>query len=424
MAETAILAENVGKKYIIAHNQQKRDLSLTYAIVDGIKNIVSHSPKVRKEDFWALRDIDLEIMRGERIGILGNNGAGKSTLLKLFSRVTEPTTGRIEMYGRVSSMLEVGTGFHGDLTGRENIFLNGAILGMTKKEIARKFDEIVAFSEIENFIDTPVKRYSSGMYVRLAFAVAAHLDPDILIVDEVLAVGDTRFQKKCLGRMGEIAGKNNTILYVSHNVGTIRQLCSRVIYLDRGRVTFVGGVEESIALYLKNSDTDLYKCINTFENMKRDGYLTRFAEIDSIELQGSRQGAYPADGPVRFRINITAKQDVKNLCVRAEIRSADDVAAGTSFSDFLGNLEAGKSCTCDLELRGHRLASGNYKAAVSVSSGDNITGFIDHDRVIPGFVFSVARPEDGSGILEGWHEEWGSVRLPGMTAENLISSGK
>ena len=203
------------------------------------------------EEFWALKDVNFEVKRGEVVGIIGRNGAGKSTLLKILSRITEPSDGRVEIKGRVASLLEVGTGFHPELTGRENIYLNGAILGMTRAEIRRKFDEIVAFAEVERFLDTPVKRYSSGMYVRLAFAVAAHLEPEILIVDEVLAVGDAEFQKKCLGKMKKAAaGQGRTVLFVSHSMSAVSALCHRGIVLHRGRLLFDGLVEDALARYL------------------------------------------------------------------------------------------------------------------------------------------------------------------------------
>ena len=205
----------------------------------------------RRSDFWALKDVSFEVPPGEVLGVVGRNGAGKSTLLKVLSRITEPTTGRVELRGRVGSLLEVGTGFHPELTGRENIYLNGAILGMKRREIARKFDEIVAFAEVEQFLDTPVKRYSSGMYMRLAFAVAAHLEPEILLVDEVLAVGDAEFQKKCLGKMGDVAGEGRTVLFVSHNMGAVQTVCRRALLLDHGRVKMIGPAEEVVAEYLK-----------------------------------------------------------------------------------------------------------------------------------------------------------------------------
>ncbi|HZG37634.1 MAG TPA: ABC transporter ATP-binding protein, partial [Nodosilinea sp.] len=220
MSDTVIRVENLGKKYIIGHQQQERYTALRDVLANKAKGMTQlFNPKSKiqnpkSEEFWALKDVSFEVKRGDRIGIIGRNGAGKSTLLKILSRITEPTEGRISIKGRVASLLEVGTGFHPELTGRENIFLNGAILGMSKVDIRRKFDEIVAFAEVERFLDTPVKRYSSGMYVRLAFAVAAHLEPEVLIVDEVLAVGDTAFQKKCLGKMEDVAEKEGrTVLF-------------------------------------------------------------------------------------------------------------------------------------------------------------------------------------------------------------------
>lgn len=236
--------ENISKKYIISHKsgQKSRYNSLVETISNKFKSLIPStknlalSTKNQREEFWALKDISFKVNQGDKIGIIGRNGAGKSTLLKILSRITEPTEGRVKIKGRVASLLEVGTGFHPELTGRENIFLNGAILGMKKEEIKRKFDEIVAFSEIEKFLDTPVKRYSSGMYVRLAFAVAAHLEPEILLVDEVLAVGDAEFQKKCLGKMEEVSKEGRTILFVSHNMPMVLNLCSKGILLNKGEI--------------------------------------------------------------------------------------------------------------------------------------------------------------------------------------------
>ena len=258
MEDSVIKVNGLGKRYQIRHGGQKAAHSLREALPQALHSLMHPFKFTREasEDFWALRDVSFEIKRGECVGIIGRNGAGKSTLLKILSRITEPTTGRIELHGRVGSLLEVGTGFHQELTGRENIYLNGTILGMKKKEIDRKFDEIVAFSEIEKFLDTPVKRYSSGMYVRLAFAVAAHLEPEILIIDEVLAVGDVQFQKKCLGKMGDVAKEGRTVIFVSHNMGAIRQLCSRGIYLLEGRVDKMGDIDSVIERYLHgHSDT-------------------------------------------------------------------------------------------------------------------------------------------------------------------------
>src|SRR5947209_2384927 len=255
MSDTIITVENLSKRYIIGHQRGKDD-GLRHAIERAVRaplNWVRHGMRAqgaKREEFWALRDVNLEIKQGEVVGIIGRNGAGKSLLLKILSRITEPTKGRIRIKGRVASLLEVGTGFHQELTGRENIFLNGAILGMTHAEIKRKFDEIVAFAEVERFLDTPVKRYSSGMYVRLAFAVAAHLEPEILIVDEVLAVGDIEFQRKCQGKMDDVASHGRTVLLVSHNTAAVLSLCTRVLYLGNGEVRSDGKTEEVVSHYL------------------------------------------------------------------------------------------------------------------------------------------------------------------------------
>ena len=257
---TIIKVEGLSKQYLINKSQQPKADTLYGNVINGLKNIKHLTQKKEMVDFWALEDISFEIEQGDRVGIIGRNGAGKSTLLKILSRITPPTKGRIEYSGRMASLLEVGTGFHGDLSGRENIYLNGSILGMNKQEIDRKFDEIVDFAEIEKFLDTPVKRYSSGMYVRLAFAIAAHLDTEILIIDEVLAVGDAAFQKKCIGKMDDVSGSGKTILFVSHNIGHLSALCNKSIVLSNGRVTFDGEIEGGIAKYnLENKTLNINK---------------------------------------------------------------------------------------------------------------------------------------------------------------------
>lgn len=265
-ADVVIRAERLGKKYLIGHQSERESyIALRDVISRTARNFARTAGDILRgrpmvmgdsaEEFWALKDIHFEVRRGEVLGIIGRNGAGKSTLLKILSRVTEPTIGRVHLHGRVASLLEVGTGFHPELTGRENIYLNGAILGMTRAEVRRKFDEIVAFAEVERFLDTPVKRYSSGMYVRLAFAVAAHLEPEILVVDEVLAVGDAAFQKKCLGKMGDVARKEGrTILFVSHNMDAIQQLCGRAILLNAGMILDEGTPTKVMSSYLAGVD--------------------------------------------------------------------------------------------------------------------------------------------------------------------------
>ncbi len=259
---TVIKVEKLSKRYLLSHKPKVRYLTLREALTNNAKAVgqrlrrpFSSGPELSggaapTEEFWALKDVSFEVKQGERIGIVGHNGAGKSTLLKILSRITEPTGGRVSLKGRVASLLEIGTGFHPELTGRENIFLNGAILGMSRVEILTKFDEIVAFAEVEKFLDTPVKRYSSGMYVRLAFAVAAHLEPEILIVDEVLAVGDAQFQKKCLGKMEEVGKGGRTVLFVSHQMAAIQKLCGRAVVLKNGGVKFIGDTQTAIGMYL------------------------------------------------------------------------------------------------------------------------------------------------------------------------------
>jgi lipopolysaccharide transport system ATP-binding protein len=264
-SDAVIQAEALGKRYQLSHRRSSNGDGLRHVLNDAVWAPVrwmrrdKTAPKgahlsTTVEDFWALRDVNFKVREGDVLGVIGRNGAGKSTLLKLLSQITEPTQGRIRLRGRVASLLEVGTGFHPELTGRENIFLNGAILGMSRGEIRRKFDEIVAFSEVEEFLDTPVKRYSSGMYVRLAFAVAAHLEPEILVVDEVLAVGDAQFQKKSLGKMGEVSRQGRTVLFVSHNMLAVAKLCARGLVLERGKVVFDGDAKGAIAHYQSGSE--------------------------------------------------------------------------------------------------------------------------------------------------------------------------
>ena len=275
-SDTIIRVESLGKKYLIGHQtgQSRRQSYKRFSdlVLNAAKALVrcwrnrGATPRESKEEFWALQDVSFEIQRGDVIGIIGRNGAGKSTLLKILSGITEPTTGRVEIDGRVASLLEVGTGFHPELTGRENIFLNGAILGMTRAEIRSKFDEIVAFAEVERFLDTPVKRYSSGMYVRLAFAVAAHLEPEILIVDEVLAVGDVQFQRKCLNRMKSVSRDGRTVLFVSHNMDAIAALCGRAIVLEKGAVVHDGAPSTAIALYVNSAAVNTHRWTGRFDD--------------------------------------------------------------------------------------------------------------------------------------------------------------
>jgi lipopolysaccharide transport system ATP-binding protein len=365
MSDTVIRVENLGKKYIIGHQQQERYTALRDVITNKVKSLGSLiNPKAKNEnpafeEFWALKDVSFEIKQGDRVGIIGRNGAGKSTLLKILSRITEPTKGSIKIKGRVASLLEVGTGFHPELTGRENIFLNGAILGMGKEEIKRKFDEIVAFAEVEKFLDTPVKRYSSGMYVRLAFAVAAHLEPEILIVDEVLAVGDAAFQKKCLGKMEDIADKEGrTILFVSHNMAAIKSLTSICGFFERGKICFFGKTDQAIKKYLNDFETDNKPRIRE----KQRGHYTKILECTLIDENGEPSQYYTAGQPLSLEIDFyTNGFSGLSLEVFLTSLSGDAIAlasTGQFHQVYLPNKEG--YYRCQLNLQFLYLASGTY----------------------------------------------------------------
>jgi lipopolysaccharide transport system ATP-binding protein len=297
MSNPIICVENLSKKYVIGKQSQKGQGSLRDTLTDAVKSLSAgiFKPGHRvaeptTQEFWAVKDISFEIQPGDKVGVMGRNGAGKSTLLKLLSRITEPTSGRIRILGRVASLLEVGTGFHPELTGRENIFLNGSILGMGREEIKRKFDEIVAFAEVEQFMDTPVKRYSSGMYVRLAFAVAAHLEPEVLIVDEVLAVGDVQFQKKCLGKMKEVGQEGRTVIFVSHNVGAMRALCDRALFFRQGQLVLDTDMESGVDAYLKDTvgEASLQSMIEWERGIAPQSQEIRFTKAYILNHQGKQ----------------------------------------------------------------------------------------------------------------------------------------
>lgn len=323
-----INVENLGKKYQLTHQSEKylalRD-NLTEIIKWPLKFINQKRKDNRQEDFWALKNIDFQIQAGEAVGIIGRNGAGKSTLLKILSRITPPTTGKITLDGRVASLLEVGTGFHPELTGRENIYLNGAILGMRKAEIKNKFNEIVAFAEIEKFLDTPVKRYSSGMYVRLAFAVAAHLEPEILLIDEVLAVGDVAFQKKCLNKMDDVAKEEGrTVLFVSHNMSAIQKLCTKCILIENGSLKKIGETAEVIREYMNLNKALTNITLNERQDRKGNGQII----LSNFYLENSKKM------PIDF---IHSGDDI-NLCFVLE-KKVQKVLKNVEFSFSIATLE-------------------------------------------------------------------------------------
>jgi lipopolysaccharide transport system ATP-binding protein len=321
-----ISVRNLSKKYTIGENIHGRGARTFRDIFDyKTKRLFRRDGKRRKEDttLWALKDVSFDVDQGEVVGIIGRNGAGKSTLLKILSRITEPTEGNVTMRGRVASLLEVGTGFNQELTGRENIFLNGSILGMKKTEIKNKFDEIVSFAEIEKFIDTPVKRYSSGMYVRLAFAVAAHLEPEILVVDEVLAIGDAQFQKKCLGKMADVSRVGRTVLFVSHNMEAITTLCNKGILLEQGRIIESGAANQVISTYMERLGNAL-DVNNAVIEFKPDE--TKLAQILSINIKRPDETpslVHTITSPIKIQINYVLRQDYANLIVGCQIRRND-----------------------------------------------------------------------------------------------------
>lgn len=355
--------------------------------------------------FMALNGIDLTIYSGEAVGIIGTNGAGKSTLLKLLSRVTGPTEGEIDIYGRIAAMLEVGTGFNGEMTGRENIYMNGAILGMTKEEIDKKMEAIIEFSEVRDFIDTPVKRYSSGMYVKLAFSVAAHLDSEILIMDEVLAVGDINFQQKCLKKMREAATQDGrTVFYVSHNMNTIRQLCNRCIVLNQGKVIFDGDVEGAIAVYSTTKNTEL-KAFYDLSNSERDGEVPDNFHFESIELLN---GGLDENTALRLLLTLTANKESEHLFVRIAVNNATGTAVGATFSEELV-VQKGEN-KFEFVLDTTVLSPGDYRC--QLVAAEYINGIqTREDSIIDAFAFTV---EELTPLYNmRWNKRfWGDCRLP------------
>lgn len=363
-----------------------------------------------KDDFFALEDVSFDVYKGERIGVIGANGAGKSTLFKILSRVTAPTCGAVGVKGRISSMLEVGTGFHGELTGRENIYLNGAILGMKKQEVTERIDDIIAFSECEEFIDTPVKRYSSGMYVKLAFAVAAHLNSEILLMDEVLAVGDMHFQKKCLRKMNELSeDEQKTILYVSHNMETIRTLCSRCLVLEKGRLIYDGDTETAIEKYL--GDVVQLKLHYDYEDradLKKTTGGVRFLQLD---IERSSQ-ICAADG-LKFTLTFTVKQKIRDLHLRFTLRSREGSAIGTSVSETMGQLSEG-TVTAQFSFDTSMLVKGEYIAELAAVEPLGGHRQLRHAWIENAFAFEVV--EDAFAQYQiGWPaKKWGYTMYPDL----------
>src|SRR5512141_488159 len=374
MSQTAIRVEGLAKSYRIARALGRQPYRTLQEEVIALPKALWKRATGRSdslETFWALEDVSFEVNEGEVVGIIGRNGAGKSTLLKILSRITEPTRGRVDIYGRVGALLEVGTGFHPELTGRENIFLSGAILGMRKAEIARQFDKIVDFAEVEQFIDTPTKRYSSGMYTRLAFAVAAHLEPEILLVDEVLAVGDASFQKKCLGKMEDVAGEGRTVFFVSHNTQAVRQLCTRCILLEHGQVAADGPTDSTLAIYnqrLRDTRIDAETGLNNPENRRGSGAV-RFTAISVEDLTGAERYSFQMGETVRFKLSFTVHAPMRGVAIVVALRSGMSRETVTSARHVVTveQMEAGEQGTVVIDLPGIYVRPGEYPLYLHVS---------------------------------------------------------
>lgn len=386
-----ISTEGLGKKYILNHaSTSERYRALRDVLAAGARNLANRisgrSPtrahQASDEEFWALKDISFTVNRGDRIGIIGRNGAGKSTLLKILSRITEPTTGRIAIRGRVASLLEVGTGFHSELTGRENIYLNGAILGMSRAEIRRRFDEIVAFAEVERFLDTPVKRYSSGMYVRLAFAVAAHLEPEILIVDEVLAVGDAQFQKKCLGKMEEAGTEGRTILFVSHNMSTIQRLCRQCLLLERGALVMNGNTAQVVDAYLSNRDID-GEYAGDLTDLPRGGHLgekVRLKRAILLNAKGERCESLMFGEGITLHIEATSMVPIAqaSLIIGIDTYAGERITTiASEDNDEFFDLQTGHDLCVTVQVPHFFLKPGTYLVTLGIRQDKN---GLDHLR--------------------------------------------
>lgn len=422
MSESVIAVEGLGKRYRIRHQQQGqryvalRDV-LASTLASPLRWLRRGGPPARSttEDFWALKGVSFDVAQGEVVGIIGRNGAGKSTLLKILSRITDPTEGRVTLRGRVASLLEVGTGFHPELTGRENIFLNGAILGMSRAEIICKFDEIVAFAEVEQFLDTPVKRYSSGMYMRLAFAVAAHLEPEVLVVDEVLAVGDAEFQKKCLGKMRDVSLGGRTVLFVSHNMAAVASLTSRGIVLNQGCLVFDGRSEEAVEHYI-----GLGKSPGTHKASLGRGLHTAISRVRLLEESGDPVGHYTPGSPLRIEV-VLETDGTSSLSLDIFLVDPAGQKLGLASVHHFHGLtlpeQAGRYRTV-LALAPMWLASGTYSLDITTSV---VNSNWDH-YVADALEFDVVASNPGGHAWDFRHNlGYGALALPCLQQPEFVS---
>ncbi|MEI8294335.1 MAG: polysaccharide ABC transporter ATP-binding protein [bacterium] len=417
MSKPIISVHNISKRYklgSIGAQTMRDEVEAFLARFKKTKRLDNAKSEILKtansalgsSEFWALRDVSFDVQPGEVVGIIGRNGAGKSTLLKILSRITEPTSGEIRVRGRIASLLEVGTGFHPELSGRENIFLNGSILGMTKAEIRAKFDEIVDFAGVEQFIDTPVKRYSSGMYVRLAFAVAAHLEPEILIVDEVLAVGDAEFQKKCLGKMKDVVGHGRTILFVSHNMTAVAALCKSGIYMKNGTVNLAGSIDSVIKRYIEESSVGEDSSI---EELRLPGMGQDLA-FTSIEMSQQQTNVFYGS-PLVFDLEIQSKKDFDNVSVASSIMNRSGICVGTLFSPVRFNVKAGEKKHIRLSIKNHKLAPDHYHSGFSVGQGGFDKQRNDLDIILGRPHFEILPHSEKHTYITWQSTHWGQIHF-------------
>lgn len=407
LVSTGTLAHDLNRWWTM-NVRRKEDPYLT------IGETNDRSSKGESEYVWALKDIDFKVEQGDVVGIIGKNGAGKSTLLKILSKVTAPTTGTIRARGRIGSLLEVGTGFHPEMTGRENIYMNGAILGMKKNEITRKLDEIIDFSGCERYIDTPVKRYSSGMMVRLGFAVAAHLDPEILVVDEVLAVGDAEFQKKAIGKMQDVSkGEGRTVLFVSHNMNSIRQLCNSGIVLDNGSIITSGNVDDAVRFYIQNTQLNTTVSFVKITDDYRDKGHSHDVVFETFQLTHD-DCCYSSNDPIVFHIQLKANKTHNDCRINCTVWDAEGGPVGSvvSFDGF--DIKQGETKKIEFTIMNPGLANGKYTFSFSVGTGDITTGLTLYDAARNFIVIDVDKAGDNK-YFSLWKKNWGNIYLHSQT---------